>query len=58
MSNDKRHDYSLLGSFMPKEETGRPASIPVELDLGDASKKKHDAENAAQKKDTNPSAEK
>lgn len=36
MSTDKdRHDYSLLGSFMPKDVPDPRPSIPVEIRLGD-----------------------
>ena len=35
MSSDKdRHDYSLLASFMPKEEAEERRTIPVQLDVG------------------------
>lgn len=36
MKEDERHDYSLLGSFMPKETAEPRKSIPVELDVGDS----------------------
>lgn len=36
MSTDRdRHDYSLLGSFMPKEGPDPRKSIPVEVRFGD-----------------------
>jgi hypothetical protein len=39
LGNEKeRHDYSLLGSFMPKDVDPRP-SIPVEVDFGSSEKK-------------------
>lgn len=34
-SNSDRHDYSLLGSFMPKDGPDPRASIPVEVSFGD-----------------------
>ena len=36
MNTDRdRHDYSLLGSFLPKDGPDPRASIPVEVNFGD-----------------------